>query len=75
MLVEDESDRVMPSRRAVMDAGRYDLHHAIRYHGGYEQVDHAVPTFRAGKECKDPTNQAVSLCHVRSGPGNASICL
>ena len=38
MLVEDELDRVMPSRRAVMDAGRYDLHHAIQYHGGYTQV-------------------------------------
>ena len=38
MLVEDESDRVMPPRRAVMGAGRYDLHHAIQYHGGYRMV-------------------------------------
>ena len=38
MLVEDESDRVMPPRRAVMAAGRYDLHHAIQYHGGYRMV-------------------------------------
>ena len=38
MLVEDESDRVMPPRRAVMAAGRYDLHHAIQYHGGYLMV-------------------------------------
>ena len=38
MLVEDELDRVMPSRRSVMAAGRYDLHHAIQYHGGYTQV-------------------------------------
>ena len=38
MLVEDELDRVMPSRRLVMAAGRYDLHHAIQYHGGYIQV-------------------------------------
>ncbi len=38
MLVEDELDRVMPSRRSVMGAGRYDLHHAIQYHGGYTQV-------------------------------------
>lgn len=38
MLVEDELDRVMPSRRLVMAAGRYDLHHAIQYHGGYTQV-------------------------------------
>ena len=49
MLVEDESDRVMPSRRAVMDAGRYDLHHAIQYHGGYTQV--AYPC----RDGKDPT--------------------
>jgi hypothetical protein len=28
----------MPSRRSVMAAGRYDLHHAIQYHGGYTQV-------------------------------------
>ena len=38
MLVEDESDRVMPPRRAVTAAGRYDLHHAIQYHGGYRMV-------------------------------------
>ena len=38
MLVEDESDRVMPPRRAIMAAGRYDLHHAIQYHGGYRMV-------------------------------------
>ncbi|CAK0783921.1 hypothetical protein CVIRNUC_007121 [Coccomyxa viridis] len=38
MLVEDESDRVMPPRRAVMAAGRYDLHHAIQYHGGYRMA-------------------------------------
>ena len=44
MLVEDELDRVMPSRRVVMAAGRYDLHHAIQYHGGYTQVTHPAPT-------------------------------
>ena len=38
MLVEDESDRVMPPRAAIMASGRYDLHHAIQYHGGYTQV-------------------------------------
>lgn len=38
MLVEDEADRVMPPRGAVMASGRYDLHHAIQYHGGYTQV-------------------------------------
>ena len=43
MLVEDELDRVMPSRRCVMDAGRYDLHHAIQYHGGYTLVTHPAP--------------------------------
>lgn len=43
MLVADELDRVMPSRRLVMAAGRYDLHHAIQYHGGYTQVIHPAP--------------------------------
>ena len=38
LLAEDEQDRVMPSRKDVTSAGRYDLHHAIVYHGGYRAV-------------------------------------
>ena len=38
LLAEDEQDRVMPSRKDVTLAGRYDLHHAIVYHGGYRVV-------------------------------------
>ncbi len=37
-MVEDEADRVMPSRTAVLAAARYDLHHAIQYCGGYGAV-------------------------------------
>lgn len=38
LLAEEEHDRVMPSRSIVKAAGRYDLHHAIVYHGGYREV-------------------------------------
>lgn len=38
LVVEDERDRVMPSRRTLMGAGRYDLHHAILFWGGYVAV-------------------------------------
>ncbi|KAK9813221.1 hypothetical protein WJX72_010952 [[Myrmecia] bisecta] len=52
MIIEDEQERVMPSRSTIMAAGRYDLHHAIMYHGGYrlaaETLDrrHAWPRFK-----------------------------
>ncbi|KAK9828088.1 hypothetical protein WJX81_002392 [Elliptochloris bilobata] len=38
LVVEDERDRVVPSRKALMGAGRYDLHHAIQFWGGYRAV-------------------------------------
>lgn len=38
LLLEDEADFVMPSRSALQDAGRWDLHHAVMRHGGYLQV-------------------------------------
>ena len=38
LLVEDEAARVMPSSAAVRAAGRFDLHHAILFAGGYSQV-------------------------------------
>ena len=34
----EHSSRVMPTRALVLGAGRYDLHHAINYYGGYRQV-------------------------------------
>lgn len=40
--VEDEAARLMPGRAAVLAAGRYDLHHAIVYHGGYRAVADAL---------------------------------
>lgn len=43
IFAEEESQRVMPSRAAVLAAGRFDLHHGIMYQGGYidvaEQLD------------------------------------
>lgn len=38
LLAENEEDRVVPSRTAVMAAGRYDLHQAIVSLGGYREV-------------------------------------
>ena len=38
LLLEDEADFVMPSRSALQAAGRWDLHHAVVRHGGYQQV-------------------------------------
>ncbi len=38
LVVEDEADRVMPSRTAMLSAARFDLHHAIQYYGGYRMV-------------------------------------
>ena len=35
IFAEDAADRVMPSRSAVLAAGRFDLHHGIMYQGGY----------------------------------------
>ncbi|KAL3141042.1 hypothetical protein ABBQ32_005553 [Trebouxia sp. C0010 RCD-2024] len=35
IFVEEDADRVMPSRSAVLSAGRFDLHHGIMYQGGY----------------------------------------
>lgn len=38
LMLEDERERVVPSRRSLITAGRYDLHHAIQYWGGYRAV-------------------------------------
>lgn len=38
IFVEEESQRVMPSRAAVLAAGRFDLHHGVMYQGGYTAV-------------------------------------
>ncbi|DBB18340.1 TPA: hypothetical protein ACH3X3_003289 [Trebouxia sp. C0006] len=36
IFAEADADRVMPSRSAVLAAGRFDLHHGIMYQGGYK---------------------------------------
>ena len=38
IFVDDDADRVMPSRSAVLAAGRFDLHHGIMYQGGYQET-------------------------------------
>ena len=41
--VEDaSSSRAMPPRSAILAAGRYDLHHAVVYAGGYRAVGEAL---------------------------------
>lgn len=45
---EEPSDRVMPSQKEIMSAGRYDLHHGIIYNGGYRAVSlelHRPPSY------------------------------
>lgn len=42
IFAEDDSDRVMPSRSAVLAAGRFDLHHGIMYNGGYRAAAAAL---------------------------------
>lgn len=38
LLVDEEEDRVMPTRADLENAGRYNLHAAITFHGGYKKV-------------------------------------
>ena len=48
LLAEDEEYRVMPTQAVIVAAGRYDIHNAIRFHGGYKQVcSPAAPLFTA----------------------------
>lgn len=42
LFAEDDADRVMPSRSAVLAAGRFDLHHGIMYQGGYQATAEAL---------------------------------
>lgn len=42
IFAEDDSHRVMPSRSAVLSAGRFDLHHGIMYNGGYRAAAAAL---------------------------------
>lgn len=42
IFAEEDADRVMPSRSAVLAAGRFDLHHGIMYQGGYKATAHAL---------------------------------
>lgn len=54
IFVEEDADRVMPSRSAVLSAGRFDLHHGIMYQGGYRaaalELDrpHSWPRHKVG---------------------------
>ena len=42
IFAEEDADRVMPSRSAVLAAGRFDLHHGIMYQGGYRATAHTL---------------------------------
>lgn len=42
IFAESDADRVMPSRSAVLAAGRFDLHHGIMYQGGYNATAAAL---------------------------------
>ena len=42
IFAEADADRVMPSRSAVLAAGRFDLHHGIMYQGGYKATAAAL---------------------------------
>lgn len=54
IFAEEEADRVMPSRSAVLAAGRFDLHHGIMYQGGYRAAalaldrPHSWPRHKVG---------------------------
>ncbi|GMH42747.1 hypothetical protein BSKO_10666 [Bryopsis sp. KO-2023] len=47
VFVEDESQRYMPTKKDVCAGGRYDLHHAICFHGGYKAVASGLDRKRA----------------------------
>ena len=55
LVVEGDDSRLMPSRTAVLAAGRYDLHHAVEYHGGY----------RAAREGWMPGFGGLEVCGCR----------
>ncbi|CAM6128202.1 unnamed protein product [Calypogeia fissa] len=48
----DEGTAVMPRQRKVLEAGRYDLHHAILRHGGYRLVAQQLGRQPVSKDTK-----------------------
>ena len=58
------SERLMPGRAAVLAAGRYDLHHAIVYHGGYKAVQEMLsrsPAWPPSAAHDDPRDLSAEL--------------
>ena len=58
------SERLMPGRAAVLAAGRYDLHHAIVYHGGYRAVREVLsrsPAWPPSAAHDDPEDLSAEL--------------
>ena len=58
------SERLMPGRAAVLAAGRYDLHHAIVYHGGYRAVQEMLsrsPAWPPSAAHDDPRDLSAEL--------------
>ena len=53
--------RAMPTKAAVVAAGRYDLHHAITYWGGYKQVGGYI---QASQSCSSSPNNCAT--HART---------
>ena len=54
----------MPGRAAVLAAGRYDLHHAIVYHGGYRAVQEMLsrsPAWPPSAAHDDPRDLSAEL--------------
>jgi len=57
IFAEADADRVMPSRSAVLAAGRFDLHHGIMYQGGYKATAAALDRPRTW-----PRNKVMLYC-------------
>ena len=58
------AERLMPGRAAVLAAGRYDLHHAIVYHGGYRAVQEMLsrsPAWPPSAAHDDPRDLSAEL--------------
>ena len=65
IFAEEDADRVMPSRSAVLAAGRFDLHHGIMYQGGYKATALALDrphTWPRHKVCLLNMTASISLC-------------
>eukprot|EP00892_Ulva_mutabilis_P000830 jgi/Ulvmu1/10748/UM068_0038.1 len=63
--VEDETQRFMPSQASVVEAGRYDLLHAIRLHGGFAAVASMLQRERLFYRQPVVTDEEAILCEVQ----------